>query len=114
MTRAKVSEARANLDTVAEEERKVRLAIAFEVQQARLRLEEAVERLRVTATVVGQAQESVELTRARFEQGLAIATQLIDAETALTAARVRRAEAQADRRIAVAALRKALGMSQLD
>ena len=38
----------------------------------------------------------------------------IDAETALTSARVRRAEAEADQRIAVAALRKALGLSQLD
>jgi outer membrane protein TolC len=53
------------------------------------------------------------LTRARFEQGLALATQLIDAETALTAVRARRAEAEADQRIAVAALRKALGLGQL-
>ena len=114
LTRAKVSEARAHLDTVAEQQRKVRLAIELEVQQARLRLEEASERLQVTATVVAQARESAELTRARFEQGLAISTQLIDAETALTAARVRRAEAEADRKIAIAALRKALGMPQTD
>jgi outer membrane protein TolC len=43
-----------------------------------------------------------------------LATQLIDAETALTAARVRRAEAEADERIAVAALRKALGLPQIE
>jgi hypothetical protein len=54
------------------------------------------------------------VTRARFSQGLALATQLIDAETALTAARVRRAEAEADERIAVAALRKALGLPQIE
>jgi outer membrane protein TolC len=39
---------------------------------------------------------------------------LIDAEAALLAARVRRAEAEADRQIAIAALRKALGLPQLD
>jgi outer membrane protein TolC len=39
---------------------------------------------------------------------------LIDAETALVAARVRRAEAEADRQIAVAAVRKALGLPQLE
>ncbi|MBI4327519.1 MAG: TolC family protein [Chloroflexi bacterium] len=47
-------------------------------------------------------------------KGLALAAHLIDAETALTTARVRRAEAEGDRRIAVAALRKALGWPQLD
>jgi outer membrane protein TolC len=39
---------------------------------------------------------------------------LIDAETALLAARVRRAEAEADRQIAIAALRKALNLPQLE
>lgn len=114
LTRGRVNEAQANLDATREEERKLRLAIGFEVEQARLQLKEANERLAVTQTAVAQAQESVELTRARFEQGLIISTQLIDAETALTAARVRRAEAEADQRIAIAALRKALGLAQLD
>ncbi len=114
LTRAKVQEAEANLDSVREEERKVRLAIDLEVEQARLALTEANERLTVTAESTAQAAESVDLTRSRFAQGLALSTQLIDAETALTAARVRRAEAEADQRIAVAALRKALGQSQLD
>lgn len=113
LTRGKVSQARANLEATREEERKLRLAIDLEVEQARLNLNAATERLAVTEKAVAQAAESVELTRARFAQGLAIATQLIDAETALTAARVRRADAEADERIAIAALRKALGQPQL-
>lgn len=113
-TRAKVAAALAELEAVQEQARKARLAIDLEIEQARLSLKEADERLAVTGTVIAQAAESVTLTRARFEQGLALATQLIDAETALTAARVRRAEAEADRRIAVAALRKALGLPQLE
>mgnify|MGYP005853888147 CR=1 FL=1 len=99
---------------VDEHDRKLRLGLELEVEQARLLLQEADERLDVTATAVAQAEEGVQLTRARFEQGLALATQLVDAETALTGARVRRAEAEADRRIAVAALRRALGLSQMD
>jgi outer membrane protein TolC len=114
LTRARVSEAQALRDTVAEQERKLRLAIEFEIEQARLNLNEASERLAVTAKAIEQATESVTLTRARFEQGLALATQVIDSETALTIARVRRAEAEADQRIAVAALRRALGLPQLD
>ncbi|MCB1128276.1 MAG: TolC family protein, partial [Verrucomicrobiae bacterium] len=114
LTHGRVQEAKANLATAEEESRRVRLGIDLEVQQARLRLNEARERLAVSAAAVSQAEESVQLTRARFEQGLAIATQLIDAETSLTGARVRRAEAQADARIAIAALRKALGLPQLE
>lgn len=114
LTRGKVQEAQANLQTARENDRKLRLGLDLEVEQAQLSLNEATERLRVTETVASQAAESVELTRARFEQGLAIATQLIDAETTLMAARVRRSEAEADQRISVAALRKALGLPQLD
>lgn len=114
LTRGKVREARSNVESAREEQRKLRLAIGLEVEQARLALQTAEERLGVTSQVVTQASESANLTRLRFGQGLALATQLIDAETALVAARMRRAEAEADRQIAVASLRKSLGMPQLD
>lgn len=114
LTRAKVREARAQLESTREEQRKLRLAIDLEVEQARLELATARERLAVTEQAAAQASESAELTRARFQQGMVLATQLMDAETALVGARVRRAEAQADQRIAVAALRKAVGLPQLD
>jgi outer membrane protein len=114
MTRAKVAEANANVELAREEQRKLRLALDLEVEQARLDLKAADDRLRVTEKAVAQAAESASLTRARFEQELALSTQLIDAETALVAARVRRAEAEADRQIAIAAVRKALALPQLD
>jgi outer membrane protein len=114
MTRAKVQEANANLESAREEQRKLRLALDLEVEQARLDLNAANERLNVTQQSVAQAAESAELTRARFEQDLALSTQLIDSETALVAAQVRRAEAEADRQVAIAALRKALGLPQLE
>jgi outer membrane protein TolC len=113
-SRAKTREAKANLESASEEKRKLRLALDFEVEQARLNLQAANERLAVTAKSVEQAEESAKLTRNRFEQGMAISTQLIDAESALVAARVRRAESESDQRIAVAALRKALALPQLD
>lgn len=113
LTRARVAEAQANVDVVQERERRLRLNLGFEVEQARLYLAEASERLAVTDKAVAQAAESVSLTSDRFAQGLALTTQLIDAETALIAARVRRAEAEADQHIAIAALRRALGQPQL-
>ncbi len=114
LTRGKVREARAYLESAREEDRKLRLALSLETEQAQLELKAANERLAVTREAVDQASQSLELTRARFEQGTALSTQLMDAETALVSARVRRAEAEADQRIAVAALRKAIGLPQLD
>jgi len=114
LTRSKAREAEAHLESAREEQRKLRLALDLEVEQARFALKDADERLAVSGKAVEQAEESASLTRNRFEQGLALATQLIDCETALLAARVRRAEAESDRRIAIAALRKALAWPQLD
>jgi len=114
LTRAKVQEANANLESAREEQRKLRLALDLEVEQARLDLKAANERLSVTEQAVAQAEESASLTRARFAQELALSKDVVDSETALVAARVRRAEAEADRQIATAALRKALGLPQLD
>lgn len=114
LTRAKVREANSNLESVHEEERKLRLALDLEVEQARLDLKAASERLSVSEQAVAQAEESASLTRARFEQDLALSRDLMDAETALVTARVRRAEVEADRQIAIAALRKAFGLPQLD
>ena len=114
LTRAKVREANANLESSREERRKLRLALDLEVEQARLELKAANERLSVTDQAVAQATESASLTRARFEQEMALPKDTIDAETALVAARVRRAEAEADRQIATAAMRKALALPQLE
>jgi outer membrane protein len=112
-TRGQIREAQAHLNTAQEVERRWLLALDLEFEQARLSLEETSERLAVTLQSVDQADESATLTRARFHQGLALASQIIDAEAALTGARVRRAEAEADHQIAIAALRKALGIPQL-
>jgi outer membrane protein len=113
-TQGRVAQARAALRMAREQQRKLRLALDLELTRARIRLEEASERLAVSEKSIAQAEQSVKLTRARFEQGLALATQLLDAETALTAARVRRAESQADKSIAISALRKALGLPQIE
>ncbi len=114
LTRGKLEEAKARVDAVSEQERKLRLQIDFEIQQARLNATAADGRLRAANKAVTLAEESVGLTRVRFEQGLALSTQLIDAETALTGARVRQTQARADRNIATAALRHALGLPQIE
>ena len=113
-TVSRMEKVAANQAILSEQERKLRLAIDLEIEQAKIRLREATERLEVIEQSIAQAEESASLTRSRFGQGLALSTQLIDAETAITALRVRQAEALADQQIATAAVRLALGHSQLD
>jgi len=113
LTKGRVSAAEAEYTAAQEALRRQRLNITLEVRQARLALEEADDRLNVSAKSIQLAEESVKLTRERFEGGLALAAQLIDAETSLTSVRIRRTEAETDRRIAVAALRRALGLPMI-
>ena len=109
LTRGKVAEARANLGAAREELRKTELALQLEAKQAQLNLQEARTRLLTTGRAVAQAEESLQLTKQRYGNGLALLTQLLDAEASLTASRQRRAAAEADCEIARAALDKALG-----
>jgi outer membrane protein len=108
-TRGEVSEARARLVEARKQLRKLELQLQLEVRQAQLELEEAQARLETTAPSVAQAAESLQITTERYAVGLALFSQLLDAETALTRARQRRAAAEADVLIARAALAKALG-----
>ena len=109
LTRGKVAEARANLESARQQERKVALAVTLETRQAQLNLEEAQARLVTTGKSVGQAEESLQITKDRYANGLALLTQVLDSETALTATRQRRAAAETDLLIAQAALDHAFG-----
>jgi outer membrane protein len=111
ITRGQVAEAQARLEEARAQLRKLELALQLEARQAQLNLEEARARLDTTARAVQQAEESLGITKDRYANGLALLTQVLDAETALTAARQRRAAAETDLLIARAALDKAIGRS---
>jgi len=113
-TSAAVARAKARLAEAREQKRKLSLAINLEVQQARLALEQAKQRLKVTKKMVEQADESARLSRARFKEGVILSSDLIDVENRLTDAIVRKTLAQASRRIAIADLRRAVGLRQFD
>lgn len=112
-TRARVRKAEAEVGLAEARRRKLRLGLLLEADQARIRVDDARERLAVTEREISLAEESAELTRTRFENGLALSTELIEAETSLTAARVRRAESEGNLRIAIAALCKALAQPMI-
>jgi outer membrane protein TolC len=112
LTRGKIEEAEAQFNEAREGLRKMTLGVSLQVEQARLALTQARQRVEVTAKVVEQAEESAVLSRARFEQGVILSSDLIYIETRLTEARMRRAIAVADERVAVAQLRRAYGLEQ--
>ncbi len=109
----KTRQSLAELAQVREMLRKASLGISLEVAQARLAHEDARERLSVSAQTVEQAQESATLSRARFEKGALLSADLIGVESRLIEARMRRAVAASDERIALADLRRALGLEAL-
>ncbi len=111
-TSAEIAKASATLAEAQERKRKTELAITLEVKQAELALQDARERLQVTEKSVAQAQESARINRLRFAAGTVLSSDLIGAENRLTDAMVRRIVAETAQRIAVADLRRALGLPQ--
>lgn len=111
-TSAAAAESTAMLAMAKEQQRKTELAIGLEVNQAELSLADSETRLLVTAKGVEQATESARITRARFKEGAILSSDLIAVENRLTEASLRRNLAETGRRIAVADLRRALGLPQ--
>jgi len=110
---SRVREARARLDEAKAGLDQLQLALDLELEQARLAHQLAVEQLAVTASLVEQAEEAARISRARFEAGGLLSTELIGAETRLTSARFRRAVAIAAEQVAAAQLRHAAGLPLL-
>jgi outer membrane protein TolC len=112
-TTAKVRQADAQLSELREYIRKAELGIGLEVEQARLALALARDRVTVSDLALLQAEESASLSRARFEEGALLTAELIGVEGRLMEARMRRAMAGADEVIAISELRRAVGFTPI-
>jgi outer membrane protein len=91
---------------------KMELALNFEVQKAQLDYEQSRERLSVTEKMVGVAEEVARLSRARFKEGVILASDLIDFEMRVTDAKSRHLDAKAGYQVAIANLRRVAGLEQ--
>jgi outer membrane protein TolC len=83
--------------------------LAVEVSRAYLEVEKQLQKIEATKTTVAQARESRRMTEDQYNNGLAIATDLIDTENALLRAEINYNTAVADLQIAKAKLDYALG-----
>jgi outer membrane protein len=104
LTRTRTGEARAQAAL-----ERVNLAIRQEVWAACSRFQEARELVRATATQVRDAGESLRLMSARYKAGAVTVTDLLDAQTAFTAAEARHVQSRWSCRHSQSALSRATG-----
>lgn len=102
----------AQLGALRAKKKKLELSLGLEVNQAKLALDLARQQQKVTQKMVEQAVESENLTKARFDAGVLLVSELIDSEKRLTEARVRHVLATSAVKVAIADLRRAVGLSQ--
>ncbi|HEV3119598.1 MAG TPA: TolC family protein [Gemmataceae bacterium] len=108
-TRAGIRQAEARVAEIVAGNRRLQLDIELDVRRAYLQLKDARERLNVVTAAVSSARESLRQIESQYQNQSATVTQVIDAQVALSAARVRAANAHAEIEIARAALERAIG-----
>ncbi|MDD2466057.1 MAG: TolC family protein [Desulfobulbus sp.] len=111
-TSAEVERAEAQLREARERLHNLELAFSLEMEQALLALTQEEARLKVTQKMVASARESARLSRLRFKEGIVLSSELIDTENRLTDALVSHSLANASRKIALADLRRSVGLHQ--
>lgn len=108
-TESAVAKASAQAREIAARQRRAVSDIELDVRRAWLQLSDARERFAVTEKAIEQARESLREVEVRYRGQTTTISRLIDAQVALSNARVRRANAQADIEIARASLERAIG-----
>jgi outer membrane protein len=106
---ARMDGANAEADRVRAERDDARAAIGLALRRAHLQVEQAGGRVRVSHEAVEHARESHRLVRARFENGVAQAADVLRARTALLEAETRHLSALFARHMAAAQLAAAEG-----
>jgi outer membrane protein TolC len=109
---AEIMQKQAEYQALVGQLEKLRLAINLDIEEAELNYQQAVKRRSVTAKMVEVAQESAQLSRDRFKEGVILSSDVLDAEVRLTDTLVRQSTAKANQRIAIANLRRAMGYQQ--
>jgi outer membrane protein TolC len=108
-TKSQAEQAKAQLAQARDARALLEDAAVLDVTQSRLALAQARDKIRVAGQAVGQAEENLRVFRERFRQGVALNSEVIDAELVLFQTKAARAQAAIDLVLAQARLEKALG-----
>jgi outer membrane protein TolC len=108
-TDAAERQARATVCRLRSQSKRLLLDVELAVRRAYLQLDDAKQRAEVTRRGVDHAEEQLREVEARYRGEMATITEMIDAQVALSNARVRNIDTQADVEVARTALARAVG-----
>lgn len=108
-TTHQTSQAQAQLEQAKDSYAQLKDGVTFEVMQNYLNIQQAKEKIAVAEQGVKQAEENSRMTSEKFKAGLALNSDVLDAETALLQARTNHTQALVDYELAEARLEKAIG-----
>ncbi|MFH2219691.1 MAG: TolC family protein [Pseudomonadota bacterium] len=108
-TKADTKNAAAVLEEMLAADQKTVLSVKFDVKNAYLRRDEAVERLKVAKSAVDAAEESLKLVKMQYEGGSATITRYLEAELARNWANLSDTAAFYDKETALAEIGRAIG-----
>jgi outer membrane protein TolC len=109
LTSSSVQAARAQLSEAQAQYQNLLLRIEMDVKNSYLARSEAISRLDVLRESVSEAEESLRIITERYTEGMALVTDLLDSEVALTNARLQKLSAEYAYLVAAAGLRRAIG-----
>ncbi|MGE5479620.1 MAG: TolC family protein [Chloroflexota bacterium] len=107
--RYQTQQAEETLEQTRLQGRQLTEAVSLEVSSNYLQASRALERITVARQAVVQAEENFRVTNERFRSGVALSSELLDAETALLVARINLTTAIADWQTSLARLSKSVG-----
>lgn len=105
--------AEAALNTACLQMESLQQRIALQVTQAQLAWQDATQAMAVAEQGAINAQERARIAQVRFQSGVGLGVEVLDAQTALAAAETQVVNARYGLQLAVVALRAALGLTDL-
>jgi outer membrane protein len=109
-TKAEVSKVLYQRQQLLEQKKKLIADIKLEVEKNYLDLKNASEKIQVTKDAVGQAEENLRINKVRYEEGVGMSTDVVDAITLLTTAETNYYRAMYELQRARAGLQYATGL----
>lgn len=110
LTDAKVSESRANIESLKAQRETLANNITLEVTQAYLDLQEAEARIGVAESGLNKAKENLDIANGRYEAGVGTIIEVTDAQAAYISAEIDLVNATHDATIASARFDRAVGL----
>lgn len=109
-TNARVKQAKQALLSARETEQQTREAVQLAVKQAYLNIRSAAQRVEASQSAVAEAEESFKIARVRYQAGVGINLDVLDAQLNLNQAQTNYIQALYDYNVGIAQLEQAMGV----